>query len=209
LIFPEITPKFVENLNLLLVNTLRETSSMVRWAAPVGVGLLLLACAGAKTPTAKSGGILYDEDLSAFRPRYGVEAKPPPPTITEKPTEVPATTGRRPVTEQPMHVNRRVDLLLDTLAMRNKAVKHTMGYRIQIYVGNNRQEADAAKLYCYQTLPELYPYMTFNSPTYRVKVGDFLTRMDAERYHDKLKELYPSAMILQDRVEIKKGLMAK
>lgn len=181
---------------------------MVRWVSCCA-GFLMVACVSSKTPSTKPGSTAYDEDLSAFRPRYGVAVKPVP-SSPEKAPESPATSpAKRPVTDQPMHVNRRVDMLLDTIAMRNKAVKHTMGYRIQIYVGSSRQDADAAKVYCYQNLPELFPYMTFSNPTYRVKIGDFLTRMDAERYQEKLRDLYPSAMIIQDRVEIKKGLMTK
>jgi len=38
-----------------------------------------------------------------------------------------------------------------------------------------------------------------------VKIGDFLNRMDAERYFVTIKENFPSAMILPDRVEIKEG----
>lgn len=193
----------MENLDLFVEAS--PTLKIVFRLSPLWLGALLLACAGAKTPATTNLPSTYNEDLAAFRPRYGVSAKPVP-VITEK---QPETVAKKPVTNQPMHVNRRVDMLLDTIAMRNRAVKHATGFRIQIYVGNNRQEADAAKLFCYQTFPEIFPYMTFSSPTYRVKVGDFLTRIDAERYQDKIKDQFPGAMILQDRVEIKKGLMVK
>jgi hypothetical protein len=51
--------------------------------------------------------------------------------------------------------------------------------------------------------------LTFQQPVYKVKVGDFLNRMDAERYFASIKETYPSALILPDKVEIKKGMFVK
>jgi hypothetical protein len=51
--------------------------------------------------------------------------------------------------------------------------------------------------------------LSYQQPIYKVKVGDFLNRMDAERYYANMKIYYPSAMILPDKVEIKKGMMVK
>ena len=99
-------------------------------------------------------------------------------------------------------------MVLDTMSKQNKSIRYISGYRIQIYVGNVRQEADAAKSYVYQSFPDLTPYVSYSQPTYRVKVGDFMYRSDAEQYLDQIKEQYSSAVILADRVEIKKSLLA-
>lgn len=83
------------------------------------------------------------------------------------------------------------------------------GYRIQIYVGNERRAADQAKVYTYQNYPELNPYLSFKQPTYRLKVGDFMRRMDGERYLSMLRQQFSSAILLPDRVEIRKGIAIK
>lgn len=136
------------------------------------------------------------------RPKFSAVKKEP---IIERKPEIPKYS----TADQPLHVNRRLDMVLDTISMRNRSIKHAQGFRIQVYVGNNRQEADAVKTYIYTTLPEILPYVTFTNPTYRIKVGDFLTRLDAERYFEQLKAIYPGAMILPEKVEIKKGIMVK
>ena len=59
----------------------------------------------------------------------------------------------------PLHVNKRLDAILDTIAMHNKSIKFTNGFRIQIYVGNDRKAADDAKIYTYQKYPEIFPYL--------------------------------------------------
>ena len=142
-----------------------------------------------------------NEDLSQYRPKYNSSS--PDIISSEKNATMPSSTA----TDAPLHVNKRLDAILDTIAMHNKSIKFTNGFRIQIYVGNDRKAADDAKIYTYQKYPEIFPYLSYQQPIYKVKIGDFLNRMDAERYFADIKDLYPSAMILPDRVEIKKGMM--
>ena len=146
----------------------------------------------------------YEEDLSQYRLRFKSANE------TETSTESqPIQASKTTYSDSPLHVNKKLDAILDTIAMRNKSVKFTNGFRIQIYVGNDRKSADDAKIYTYQKYPEIFPYLSYQQPIYKVKIGDFLNRMDAERYYSDIKDLYPSAMILPDRVEIKKGIMVK
>ncbi len=142
----------------------------------------------------------YDEDLSAVRPRYkeSVTAE------TTKKTDV-----KRVLSDQPLHVNRKLDAVVDTIASKNRAVRFASGYRIQIYVGNTRKEADDARLYTYQTFPELNPYLVYTQPTYRVRIGDFMTRLEAERYLQEIRNRYESAVILAEKIELKKSLLVK
>ena len=147
----------------------------------------------------------FEEDLSQYRPKF----KPANETETQHAESQPVQSSNPAISDAPLHVNKRLDAILDTITMRNKSVKFTNGFRIQIYVGNDRKSADDAKIYTYQKYPEIFPYLSYQQPIYKVKIGDFLNRMDAERYYSDIKDLYPSAMILPDRVEIKKGIMVK
>ena len=148
-----------------------------------------------------------EEDLSLYRPRFRGSNDTDP--NSQSNASQPIQAAKMPLSDTPLHVNKKLDAILDTIAMRNKSIKFTNGFRIQIYVGNDRKSADDAKIYTYQKYPEIFPYLSYQQPIYKVKIGDFLNRMDAERYYADLKDLYPSAMILPDRVEIKKGIMVK
>ncbi|MFC0186219.1 Sporulation related domain-containing protein [Pseudarcicella hirudinis] len=151
--------------------------------------------------TTKSTPKSNDQNLAVYRPKYN-----------EKPGEsVSGKADPKKVnkSEQPMQVNKKLDAVLDTIASRNKNIRFANGYRIQIYVGNDKKSADDAKVFTYQSFPELNPYISYTQPVFKVKVGDFLNRMDAERYFSKIKESYPTAMILPDKVEIRKGLQVK
>lgn len=180
-----------------------------RAVAPAGL-LFLLACAPKVTRPATTVGSGVSEDLSAFRPRYNpatAATTPAPAPKKESPVEKLPAPPRG--SEQPLHITRRLDMVLDTLAQRNRYVKHVRGYRIQLYVGTNRQEADAVKIYVYQNFPELNVYLTYSAPTYRLRAGDFVARLDVERYFDAMQTQYPNAMIQTDKVEIRKSLAIK
>lgn len=157
-----------------------------------------------QSPSKKNDKV-YEEDLSIYRPKF--KSANDANTLFSESQSV--KTPKPTTSDSPLHVNKKLDAILDTIAMRNKSVKFTNGFRIQIYVGNDRKAADDAKIYTYQKYPEIFPYLSYQQPIYKVKIGDFLNRMDAERYYSDIKDLYPSAMILPDRVEIKKGIMVK
>jgi len=173
------------------------------WTLTAGI-LALSGCS--KKNLSSSSNSEYREDLSAVRPRF--EYTEP---VFEKKAEqenTPVTTSPKTDSSKPLYINKKLEMVLDTMSKQNKSIRYISGYRIQIYVGNVRQEADAAKSYVYQSFPDLTPYVSYSQPTYRVKVGDFMYRSDAEQYLDQIKEQYSSAVILADRVEIKKSLLA-
>ncbi|SKC17245.1 SPOR domain-containing protein [Dyadobacter psychrophilus] len=173
------------------------------WALHLFI-IILSGCS--KKSVVSSSGSEYKEDLSSVRPRFEYVE----PTVTEKaaPVSTPKTsTAQKGNVDKPLYVNKRLETVLDTLAKHNKSIRYANGFRIQIYVGNVRQEADDAKSYIYQAFPDLNPYVSYTQPTYRVKVGDFMYRTDAEQYLELIRERYSSAVILADRVDIKRSLL--
>jgi SPOR domain len=173
----------------------------------VFLGSIFASCSKSITPTKNTTNSIgdYDEDLSAVRVQY--ESKP----IAEKGEikvikEKPATT---PITKIPKQVNSQVDTALDSIAVRNKSVRYSSGYRIQVFVGNDRKEVDEAKAFIYQNYPELNTYLTYSQPTYKLKAGDFTSRLDAERYYSFVKQRYSAAMIVSERIDIRRSMQTK
>ncbi len=179
---------------------------------------VLVGCAGTRLPatnTANRPGEYngYSEDLSRIRPTYTPPLRPAPVSTrpTTRPTDVPkpTTTGPAPRPAEALHITHRLDLVMDTIAQRNWTVRYAAGYRVQVYVGNERREADAAKLLLYQNFPELSLYLTFQQPAYKLKVGDFMRRLDAERYFANIQQLFPQARLQPDRVDVRRSLLIK
>lgn len=173
----------------------------------VCLSIAIGACSRSATPTKNTNvGIgNYEEDLSDVRVTY--EPKPVATTPAEK-VPIKEKTGGV-IIQIPQQVNSQVDIALDSIAVRNKNVRYSSGYRIQVYVGNDRREVDEAKVFIYQNFPELNTYLTFSQPTYKLKAGDFTSRLDAERYYSSIKQRYSMAMMVSERIDIKKSMQTK
>lgn len=197
--------------------------------AGAGLIVLLMGCATSRPVGGSSSGRAatnygsYSEDLATVRPTYGSSSarptsRPTPPGESTPGSAAPsiATTPRRteprrstPAPAAAMNVNRQLDAVLDTLAAQNRSIRYAPGFRIQVYVGTQRQEVDAMKALIAQNFPELNPYLSYNQPTYKLKVGDFMRRIDAERYYASIKQQVRSAQLQGDKVDVRRALLIK
>jgi len=102
----------------------------------------------------------------------------------------------------------RIDMLIkkqteiNEVASRN-ARSTAPGFRIQVISTNNRAKALEAKTKVYQQFPELKAYLLYQSPNYRLRVGNFKDRMEAETYLEDMKSIFPTGIyIVNDRIEV-------
>lgn len=70
------------------------------------------------------------------------------------------------------------------------------GFKIQVFSGNNQQqskrEAESKQAQIRQTFPELESIVSFHSPFWRLRVGNFLNREDAESVLQEMKKNFPA-----------------
>ena len=90
----------------------------------------------------------------------------------------------------------------DNYVSRNASKKLT-GYRIRVYFENgqnarNRSEAVARSIS--GAYPGIGVYRTFESPNFKVCVGDFRTKDEAMKIYQSLKASYPTAIILRETI---------
>ncbi|HEX7904256.1 MAG TPA: SPOR domain-containing protein [Chitinophagaceae bacterium] len=110
-----------------------------------------------------------------------------------------------------VHKDPRLDMLVKKQAQINEetsrdARRIVKGFRLMIISTNKLDEAIAAKTKVYTYFPELKAYMWHQSPYYKLKVGNFKERKDAEAYQKKLSVFFPKGVfIMPDKVEIKPG----
>lgn len=187
-----------------------------RFAESMVLSLLIMTgCATSRSVTTAVDYNSYNEDLSSVRPVYNPvtvavpTTTPPPPPATTTPAPRRADVRKPAAPVEALHVNRRLDMVLDTIAVQNRSIRYAPGFRIQVYVGTQRKEVDAARLLISQEFPELSPYLSYNQPTYKLKVGDFMRRMDAERYYASIRRLIESAQLQADKVDIHRSLLIK
>jgi hypothetical protein len=135
-----------------------------------------------------AGSVIIAEDLSDFRPQYPAAENATP------------ATRATPVN----HVNNRVNVLMDTVANVNKNIKYAQGYRILAYNGSERQIVMDLRKNILNRVPEENGYLTYQQPNFRLKIGDFFTRVEAQQILNKIQDLIPNAQIVQDQITINK-----
>jgi hypothetical protein len=135
----------------------------------------------------------FKEDLSEVRVKYGVKedtVKAPVNNNTGKPV-VPSKD-----------IKRALSAKMDSIAQRNTRLRFAEGYRIQVYSGDKREDAQKARSKVYDLDPDLNVYEEFRSPVFRVRTGDFLDRLEANYTLVKLQKEFPNAMIVPDKIKI-------
>ena len=78
-----------------------------------------------------------------------------------------------------------------------------IGYSVQIYLGDNRAEAQSIKYNFMKTFPNIksiqYERVT---PNWKVKVGRFRTKIEAEKLKNMIKSKFPNCFISEITVPI-------
>ncbi|MBP6976953.1 MAG: SPOR domain-containing protein [Bacteroidales bacterium] len=103
----------------------------------------------------------------------------------------------------------RVNELLQKHVALNRSNQTLDGYRIQIFfdAGNySRSNAYRVRDEFLSRTPDstIAVYVSFNEPYYRVRAGDFRTRMEAEGFLKRIKPDFPNAFLIRDQINLPK-----
>lgn len=112
---------------------------------------------------------------------------------------------------QPMELNERLKPEngdTTNVGMKHFVSKELVGYRIQVFSDKNQRtaknEALSKERSIKESFPELGTYITYNAPSWRLRVGDFRTREEAAAVLDILKEAFPGyaseMIVVVDRI---------
>jgi hypothetical protein len=156
----------------------------------------LAACASPRSTTVSTPGQGYSEDLSIWRPK--VESQETN-TVTPNTTNGPKQTQ---YVEPKYAVNKKLDSVLDSIDRYNKSREFIDGFTIQIYAGLKREDALNAKKNLSSSLPELNSEVEYSQPNFRVKVGKYYSRIDAQRDYVAVKKYFPTAIVIPDKLAI-------
>lgn len=80
------------------------------------------------------------------------------------------------------------------------AIVSDMGYRVQVFYGSDRREAFSEQTRFKSNYPKTGAYITYKEPNYYLRVGDFRTRMEAQRFLNELKTSYPTLFIFREKI---------
>ena len=78
------------------------------------------------------------------------------------------------------------------------------GYRVQFYSGSNRKEAFNAQNRFQQMHPELRTYISYKEPNFKVKGGDFRSRLEATKLIQDLKGIFSPLFVISEKINLPK-----
>jgi hypothetical protein len=103
----------------------------------------------------------------------------------------------------------------ESAAIKNLVAKHIQvnqyhpwinGYRVQLYSVSGVNSRDKANTFMAQFLlknPNARIYIVYHAPYYKVRVGDFRSKIDALSYLQTIKKDYPSGFVVVDKIKFK------
>ena len=98
--------------------------------------------------------------------------------------------------------------LANQLVERHKRIgllkQTTPGYRIQLYFGSERTKAAEIKTDFSNNFSNTPAYLIYQQPNFKIRVGDFKTRMEAFAFLESIKEFYTTSFIVPDEIKLPK-----
>jgi hypothetical protein len=102
----------------------------------------------------------------------------------------------------------RLDILSQKQALINKRTSvltsngKVKGFRIQITSTNSRDQAFNVKTLVLSKFPDQKVYTTYQAPLFKVRVGDFIKRVEAEKFRKLMLSTFPTGLyVVEDVVE--------
>ncbi|MCF8424945.1 MAG: SPOR domain-containing protein [Bacteroidia bacterium] len=97
-----------------------------------------------------------------------------------------------------------LDSLIDKNIAKNKINRTIAGYRIQLFSGNERINANNIKTKFLRLFPEQTAYLLYQQPYFKIRVGDFRSKLEAKLFYNKIKEEFSESIIIQDKINLPK-----
>jgi hypothetical protein len=85
----------------------------------------------------------------------------------------------------------------------NETKKSFRGYRVQIFSVsgvNSKDKANKEKAELLLDYPDIHVYVVYNAPYFKVRIGDFITKLEALYFMQSILKDYPFAFIVEDDI---------
>ena len=99
--------------------------------------------------------------------------------------------------------DKRVNELILKHILINEAKKEKMrGYRVQIHFGPEKSKALDVKAKYTMEYANSKAYLDYQQPYFKIRVGDFRTKLEAYKLQQEIIGDFPGAFIVQDDIEL-------
>jgi hypothetical protein len=77
------------------------------------------------------------------------------------------------------------------------------GFRVQVYSGTDRNQANEIMQMLQHQWPDYGVYLRFDAPNFKVRIGDFKSRLQAQYIFNLLATDYPNLFLVPEKVNPK------
>lgn len=103
-----------------------------------------------------------------------------------------------------LHQDARIDKLSEFVKTGEGTVEGVKidGYRIVIFFDQDKSVVAQQKANFLARYSGHKAYIDYKAPNYRVRVGNFRTRLEAEALKDELLVYFPTAVVVEDKIQL-------
>lgn len=76
------------------------------------------------------------------------------------------------------------------------------GYRVQLYFGQQRDAAYEMRTDFLRLFPQSGAYVVYQQPNFKLRVGDYRTRLEAQKALHEFQTHYSSAFVVKDDIRL-------
>lgn len=98
--------------------------------------------------------------------------------------------------------NRVNELVLKHILINEAKKEKIKGYRVQIHFGPEKAKALDVKTKFNTEYPDTRAYLDYQQPYFKIRVGDFRTKLEAEKMKQEILGSFPGAFIVNDDIEL-------
>ena len=100
------------------------------------------------------------------------------------------------------NIDIHADSRIENLLALEKSIDEITGYRLQICFDSDKKVIDEARDRFLKLYPLIATYVEFEAPHFNLKVGDFRTRLEAEKVKRKVFGEFVICIIHQDLIQL-------
>ena len=76
------------------------------------------------------------------------------------------------------------------------------GYRVQVFFDASKSKVDETRNAFSRSHPKTEVYITYNAPNYFLRVGDFRTNAEAERFKQEIISRFPTSFVVKEKINL-------
>lgn len=82
---------------------------------------------------------------------------------------------------------------------KNKTIS---GYRVQIHFGSEREKAKEIRTKFLKAHPDIPAYELYQQPNFKIRVGDFRTKLEAQKFQKEIVSEFTSSFVVSDEIQL-------